>query len=498
MLIQEVEDILKNLKIVIIFSIITVFFLFGNSFSENVFAQTEENEILIASWNLLTFGEGRANNDENHQTMVEIMTGSNYSEVGYDYDIIFVQELRSHNVAFDNLCANYLNDLGYNCQRTLQLSGTGSNSESYGVIYLDYIDVTIIDTSDEMTPIHIPQGTNQSAGEMVRPPMLAHVTIGADEFEFFVYNNHIKPDDPDTRNELQVLQSAIESYHTGSSDDKIIVLGDLNADGGSVEHPDGTSCGPDYLGGGFENHPGLFDEPDWYQIFSHSNYTNFASNPCSYDKIIPNDQMYLHFTGESGIIGTLPDDTPFGRYPAPGFKAGDKHISDHKLIWAEFAYSLEIVEPATSPEPEPVPPAPGGPPTVPTPPDPNGPTGGGCLIATATYGSELSPQVQQLRELRDNYLLKTESGSNFMMEFNKLYYSFSPTIADLERESSIFKEVVKLTITPMILSLSILNYIDMDSEAEVLGYGISLILLNVGMYIVAPIGIGLVFIRKRV
>ena len=50
----------------------------------------------------------------------------------------------------------------------------------------------------------------------------------------------------------------------------------------------------------------------------------------------------------------------------------------------------------------------------------------------------------------------------------------------------------------MILSLSILNYIDMDSEAEVLGYGISLILLNVGMYIVAPIGIGLVFIRKRV
>ena len=34
--------------------------------------------------------------------------------------------------------------------------------------------------------------------------------------------------------------------------------------------------------------------------------------------------------------------------------------------------------------------------------------GGGCLIATATYGTELAPQVQQLRELRDNQLLNTE------------------------------------------------------------------------------------------
>jgi len=38
----------------------------------------------------------------------------------------------------------------------------------------------------------------------------------------------------------------------------------------------------------------------------------------------------------------------------------------------------------------------------------------------------------------------------------------------------------------MISSLSILNYVDMDSEAEVLGYGISLILLNIGMYFAAP------------
>ena len=56
--------------------------------------------------------------------------------------------------------------------------------------------------------------------------------------------------------------------------------------------------------------------------------------------------------------------------------------------------------------------------------------GGGCLIATAAYGSELAPQVQMLREIRDNQLMNTESGSAFMTTFNELYYSFSPTIAE--------------------------------------------------------------------
>ena len=122
--------------------------------------------------------------------------------------------------------------------------------------------------------------------------------------------------------------------------------------------------------------------------------------------------------------------------------------------------------------------------------------GGGCLIATATYGSELAPQVQTLREIRDNHLLGTESGTNFMNSFNDFYYSFSPHIADYERENPLFREVVKIAITPMISSLSILNYVDVDSEAEVLGFGISLILLNVGMYFIAP-AIVMVGIKKR-
>jgi len=117
---------------------------------------------------------------------------------------------------------------------------------------------------------------------------------------------------------------------------------------------------------------------------------------------------------------------------------------------------------------------------------------GGCLIATATYGSELAPQVQLLREIRDNTVLQTQSGTSFMAAFNQFYYSFSPVIADYERENPAFKETVKLTLTPLLASLTLLQHADIDSESEMLGYGISIILLNIGMYFVAPA----VLIRK--
>ena len=120
--------------------------------------------------------------------------------------------------------------------------------------------------------------------------------------------------------------------------------------------------------------------------------------------------------------------------------------------------------------------------------------GGGCLIATATYGSEMSSEVQQLRELRDNQLLNTESGTAFMGMFNDIYYSFSPIIADYERENPMFKEAVKLAITPMISTLSLME--NANSESEVLGIGISVIMLNLGMYLGIP-AIVVVGIRKR-
>ncbi|MDC4220078.1 MAG: peptidylprolyl isomerase, partial [Candidatus Nitrosopumilus limneticus] len=110
-------------------------------------------------------------------------------------------------------------------------------------------------------------------------------------------------------------------------------------------------------------------------------------------------------------------------------------------------------------------------------------------------GSELAPQVQLLREIRDNSLLNTESGTVFMKTFNEFYYSFSPTIADYERENPVFKEAVKLAITPMISTLSLME--NANSESEVLGIGISVIALNLAMYIGVP-AIIVIGIKKKI
>ena len=123
--------------------------------------------------------------------------------------------------------------------------------------------------------------------------------------------------------------------------------------------------------------------------------------------------------------------------------------------------------------------------------------GGGCLIATAAFGSEMAPQVQFLREIRDGTVMSTQSGTAFMTGFNQFYYSFSPYVADYERENPVFKEAVKVTLTPLLTSLTLLNYVDVDSEQEMLGYGIGIILLNIGMYFVAPAAV-IIAIKNRI
>ena len=121
---------------------------------------------------------------------------------------------------------------------------------------------------------------------------------------------------------------------------------------------------------------------------------------------------------------------------------------------------------------------------------------GGCLIATAAYGTELAPDVQNLREIR-NKMYETKMGGDIMHAVNDFYYSFSPTVADWERENSLFKEIMKLAITPSMASFTIINHENIGSEDELVAYVASIVALNMGMYFVAP-AIIILGIRKKI
>jgi len=91
-----------------------------------------------------------------------------------------------------------------------------------------------------------------------------------------------------------------------------------------------------------------------------------------------------------------------------------------------------------------------------------------CIIATATYGSELSPEVQFLRGFRDNMVLNTFAGGCFMTVFNAWYYSFSPAVASIIASHELLRNIMKILLYPLIgiLHLSAVTFSLLGFNAE--------------------------------
>ena len=266
----------------------------------------------------------------------------------------------------------------------------------------------------------------------------------------------------------KVKESSLSEYSTPitlmiiSPDDNIVTIKQLNLDSNNEFSATLVAGGPLWKAGG-----------------DYTVKANYGAQKA---------ETTFNYAGGSGSIAAPPPPPP-EPVPEPVIEVPEPVI--------EVPEPVAIIEP--EPEPEPEPEALCGEGTVMK----DGKCvadkkeGGGCLIATAAFGSEMAPQVQFLREIRDNTVMSTQSGTAFMAGFNQFYYSFSPYVADYERENPVFKEAVKVTLTPMLTSLTLLNHVNVDTEEEMLGYGIGIILLNIGMYFVAPAA-AIIVIKNRI
>ncbi len=73
----------------------------------------------------------------------------------------------------------------------------------------------------------------------------------------------------------------------------------------------------------------------------------------------------------------------------------------------------------------------------------------GCFIATAAYGSSMAGEVVTLRRFRDDHLMKSAAGR----EFVRLYYRYSPAVADYIRERDSLRAAVRWGLWPVVSAI---------------------------------------------
>jgi hypothetical protein len=113
-----------------------------------------------------------------------------------------------------------------------------------------------------------------------------------------------------------------------------------------------------------------------------------------------------------------------------------------------------------------------------------------CALSSATAGSELAPLAQALRTFRDQSIMKTRSGTAFMILFNAWYYSFSPSLASNLANEPAERALFRYGLYPLvgILYLSYYSYLlvyPLNSEIAALTAGIVAASL-IGLVYVAP------------
>jgi len=124
----------------------------------------------------------------------------------------------------------------------------------------------------------------------------------------------------------------------------------------------------------------------------------------------------------------------------------------------------------------------------------------GCLIATATYGSEMSAEIQFLRGFREQTVYTTFAGSQFMTVFNTWYYSFSPAVAHFISGQPAVQSTMRCLLYPLLgalhLTVETSNTFGLSGELGILASGLMVSTLIGAIYFAPLIAVALEAARR--
>lgn len=108
--------------------------------------------------------------------------------------------------------------------------------------------------------------------------------------------------------------------------------------------------------------------------------------------------------------------------------------------------------------------------------------GGGCFIATAAYGSALHPHLKYLRDFRDTYLLTNGPGR----ELVRLYYRYSPPIAEYITERPFLRMVIRIWLLPLVVLAWVLTTLTFIQGALAISSCVTITVISIAIYLCFP------------
>ena len=120
-----------------------------------------------------------------------------------------------------------------------------------------------------------------------------------------------------------------------------------------------------------------------------------------------------------------------------------------------------------------------------------------CLVAIASYGTETTSQIHTLLDVLDDKALDTITGTLFMTGFSQACNLFYMTVVDMERDITILPEAVHILLTPMLVTLQIMSLAEEDADVRTELLWITVLALNIAIYIGAPSVAIMLFKRSR-